>query len=246
MKIEVIPEKKEYENFLDFYPPQLANRFLPDWYKNSSKLKNRYDHFLHEIHKDNPPMSVKNCPAIVDAITTGIILPLWGNFDFATFKDEESSEKIQHWDFSGRFINNSNIEEFVQYHSEDQFENMPIKKLADGRILKIKCPFKFIVPEGYNIYYTDPFYSYRRSIRLLSGVVEADRWGFITFPFEVLEDSFRINAGEPFVHLFIYKREKDKINLTLRNGTDDEYADVKKQHQEMFISQKNYKSLKTQ
>jgi len=245
MKIEVIPERKEYEDFLEFYPPQLANKFLPDWYKNSGKLKSRYNNFLNQIDENNAPMTVKNCPAIVDALTTGIILPLWGHFDFATFIDEETNDKIQAWDFTGKNINGSNVDEFVQYHTENQFENMPVKKTVDGRLLKIKCPYKFIVPEGYNIYYTDPFYTYRRSIRLLSGVVEADKWGFITFPFEILEESFTITAGEPFVHLFIYKREEEKINLNLRNGTDEEYETNKKHHRELFITAKHYKDLKT-
>ena len=243
MKIEIIPQRQEYENFLEFYPPKLANRFLPDWYKNSGKLKGQYDHFMHEINSDNPPMTVKNCPAIVDAITEGIIIPLWGNLNFATIKNKSANDVSQHWDFSGRNINNSYIEEHIQHHTKDQFEDMPINTLTDGRILKIKCPYKFVIPKGYNIYYTDPFYTYRKSIRIMSGVVQADKWGFITFPFEVLEENFRIQAGEPFVQMFIYKRNEEKINLVLRNGNKDEYKDIEKQHQELFVSQKSYKTL---
>ena len=216
---------------------------MPEWYKNSNKLKNRYDHFLHEINSNNAPMTVKNCPAIVDSITEGIIIPLWGNFNFATMKNEETNDTSQHWDFSGRNINNSNIEEFIQHHTLDQLEEMPVETLTDGRILKIKCPYKFIIPEGYNIYYTDPFYVYRKSIRLLSGIVEADKWGYITFPFEVLKDNFRIEAGEPFVQLFIYKRNEEKLNLLLRDGTEQEYKDIEAQHQELFVSEKSYKLL---
>ena len=38
------------------------------------------------------------------------------------------------------------------------------------------------------------------------------------------------------------KREEEKINLTCRNGTLDEYDQVVKEHRELFVTEKNYKT----
>tara|TARA_R100001443_G_scaffold31672_1_gene45819 strand:+ start:1409 stop:2152 length:744 start_codon:yes stop_codon:yes gene_type:complete len=244
MKVEFIPSRKDYELFLELFPPQLSNKFLPEWYKKGTKLKGseRHGNFKHQINPvANPPITIKSCPAIVDAVTEGIIIPLWGSLDFATEKHPDDVV-TNHWDFTGRHINQSDISEHIQYHKKNQLEGMPVNTLADESILKLTMPYKVIVPEGYNIYYTDPFYHFRKSIRLLSGVVEADKWGYVTFVFEVLEENFRIEAGEPLVQLFIYKREEEKINLTCRNGTLDEYDQVVKEHRELFVTEKNYKT----
>ena len=244
MNIEIIPEKKEYHQFLELYPPKLSSHFLPEWWKSTKAQKNaRHQQFKHEGNpQEEAPISIKKCPAIQDALQEGIILPLWGNLDYYKYVDKQTKNEEIRWDFSGRYINNEDIDTHIQFHTKDQLSNMPISLVGSERILKLKCPYKFIVPKGYNIYYTDPFYHFRKSIKLLSGVVEADKWGYITFPFEVLEDDFRIEAGEPLVQLFVYKREEEKINLTLREGSDLEYEQVLKEHRKLFITGKNYKS----
>jgi len=35
MEIEIIPKLKRYEPLIEMYPPQLANKFLPEWYKKT-------------------------------------------------------------------------------------------------------------------------------------------------------------------------------------------------------------------
>ena len=243
MNIEIIPSREDYEQFLEMYPPQLSNKFLPKWYKNSGNKKaSQHAHFLHEVDVTQPPITIKSCPAVVDAVTEGIILPLWGNLDFTTLKNDKGEITAQHWDFTGRHINAGDISQFIQFHTKNQLEGMPVQVLSNDSILKINMPYKIIVPEGYNIYYTDPFYHFRKCLRLLSGVVEADKWGYVTFVFEILEEDFRLEAGEPFVQCFIYKRDEEKLNLTCRNGTQEEYEQSRKEHRELFITQKNYKT----
>ena len=84
MKIEIIPINKEHEYFIENYPPQLANKFLPKWYKDM-KISTHYKHWVSatEGHKDEY-MTAKNCPAIQDLLIQGIVIPLWGNLWFHT------------------------------------------------------------------------------------------------------------------------------------------------------------------
>ena len=63
MEIEIIPKLKRYEPLIEMYPPQLANKFLPEWYKkqtsykrgdvNTSNLSNAWQlknkNFLHNL-----------------------------------------------------------------------------------------------------------------------------------------------------------------------------------------------------
>ena len=55
---------------MDLYPPELANKFLPAWYKKQKIYR-----------KDEIPQGkdVKNCPAIQDTLTSGIIIPSWSD-----------------------------------------------------------------------------------------------------------------------------------------------------------------------
>ena len=104
------------------------------------------------------------------------------------------------------------------------------------QILKFQLPYKIIVPEGYSILYQDPFYHFRKEIKCLSGVVEADKWGFVAFPFSLEQSDFYLEAGTPLVHCFVFKRESEKIFLIKRSGTDEEYEHIRKQVQLQTIS----------
>src|SRR6056300_732949 len=68
--IEIVPKSEAHQQLIDLYPPQLANKFLPEWYKKQ-KIYSR-EHI--------PQMKdVKNCPAIQEVMTSGIIIPAWSD-----------------------------------------------------------------------------------------------------------------------------------------------------------------------
>jgi hypothetical protein len=89
--------------------------------------------------------------------------------------------------------------------------------------------------------FTDPFYHFRQDVRLLSGIVESDKWGQITFPFEVLKEEFQIDFGTPFVHVYPMARMDEKFELDIRKGTNEEYTKVNNQIAQYFATRKHYK-----
>ena len=95
MKIEVKPIQKNYEVFLETYPPQKANKFLPDWYK-----KMKLGSF--DTTKGNGNKNAKNCPAIQDYVNNGIVIPLWANLSYETHKDSDNNIQGHSWDFTAR------------------------------------------------------------------------------------------------------------------------------------------------
>jgi len=241
MKIEIIPLKKEYELFLELYPPQISNKFIPDWYKKE-KLSNQQNHFEYMHNSNDNPQSIKNCPVVRDTIMEGVTIPLWGNFKFHSKKHEGVIQE-QHWDFSARHAAGETVDDFINFYDKLQFKNAPINTMVHNMLIKMKIPYKIIVPKGYNIYYTDPFWHLRNEIRILSGIIEADKWGHITIPMEILKDNFYLKAGTPFVQCFIYKRNVSKLKLVTRKGTDKEYTNNSLDIKKLLVSENNYKNL---
>ena len=89
--------------------------------------------------------------------------------------------------------------------------------------------------------YVDPFYHFRKEIRLLEGLVEADKWGYITFPFSIQEKEFILPAGTPLIQVIPYKREKEKLKLEIRKGTEKEYEDNRIELLKAQVERINYK-----
>ena len=236
MDITFIPKQPNYEHILRMHPPVLANRYLPDWYKNMERTIIRDDGLTGK--------TAKKCPAIQDTLTEGFIIPMWSKFEFASVKDENGYIVNQNWNFFMVNAVTEDIEKHLSSHTQYQVEGMDINLTIDNRLLKMTLPYKIIVPEGYNIKYSDPFYHFRKDIRCLTGIVEADKWGHVTLPFELLQDNFTIEAGQPLVHGLIYKREEEPLNIITRNGTDEEYKRIYDEHFELFTNDKNYRTRK--
>jgi len=243
MKIEIIPRFKMFEDLVQAYPPQLANKFLPEWFKEM-KVGSEIASFLEEFHGvfSDEAHGAKKCPAIRDLMTEGFIIPLWGKMYMGHEYDDEGNAIQTHY---GMTASNAVQYDFFGSHFEKQVGGMDVglaKMGKEKRILKLESPYKIIVPEGYNLLYVDPFYHFRKEIRLLEGLVEADKWGYITFPFSLQEKDFVLPAGTPLIQAIPYKREEQKLSLDVRKGTDEEYE---KNDQELFkaeVERINYKN----
>lgn len=230
MNIEVVPLQENYRPVLEYFPPVPANKMLPEWWKKL-KLGNLKDTYL--AYNDNRPskMNVKSCPAIQDLLSTGFIIPMWSDFAFDTIeiRNGDITETKQHWYLSVLDAFEEPMNKHLTFHAGDQIGEMPIGTVIDtNQVMKLTLPYRFKLPEGYSIMYTDPFYHFRDDIKILSGIVEADKWGMITFPFSIERNSFFIKAGTPLVHAFVYKREDENISLDIKKGTQADFDYFKK------------------
>ena len=216
MKITITPVNKTIEQLIKLYPPKLASQIKPEWYKNMS--------LRHDLpYEATDGITAKKCPAIQDVINKGFIIPIWGNLQFKTAIRNGIND--QRWFLSTALNYDYPLEWWIQEHNSEQLEGMDINRIYSNGILKVKCPYHIQVPEGYGLMYSDPFYHFRNDIRCLTGIVDTDDWGFITFPFEVLKDNFEIKAGTPLVHVYPYKLEDEKLELETRYATDKEYEE---------------------
>jgi len=246
MKIEVIPLEKKYKHFLEYHPPVKANKILPEWYKKLNLGTVEGSYFSYVDGRETG-LTAKNCPAIQDIVSTGFIIPLWSDFAFDTVDviKGDVKEKRQSWYFTAPDAVNEKLDQHLTYHDNYQIGEMDIgTEIGSGKVLKITLPYRFKVPKGYNIMYTDPFYHFRRDIRCLSGLVEADKWGSVTFPFSIEKEKFFIKAGTPLVHCFLYKRSDVNFQLNVRlDVTEKEEEHMNKMIFHIANEHKHYKEI---
>jgi hypothetical protein len=235
MQIIFRPMEERFEKLLELYPPVQANKLLPQWYKDT-KLSDKFETF-----KGSKPQTIKDCPAIQDFVTTGFVIRLWGHFYYHTEYDDNNVAIRQTWDFTPRMFNSEHISDYVSTHGYAQHEMIELKKTINGDVLKFKLPYSIEVPEGYNVMFVDPFYHERKDIRFLSGIIEQDKWSYVQFPFEILKDSFMIEAGSPLILAIPYKREQEKLTLEVLKGNAEYYKKVNDDIYELFLTTDTYR-----
>jgi len=220
IQIDIYPKRKEFEFLLDKYPPTLANKQLPDWYK---KTKNLDKFKLLDRSKNN--LHIKRCPAVKEEITNGIILRAWSDIYF--YKKE--NENYIYWEMEiGKVIQNF---EWISSHNHQQVDNLDLNEINNFGVFKLNSPFYFKTTKGYGLEFKDVFYHHRRNIRLLPGMVENDIWHETNFPFEFYFDvnnekpfKFMIKAGDPLLMIKPFKlKEKYKLKLNKYNSKFDEH-----------------------
>jgi len=220
--IEIIPRLKQFEQLLKLYPPTPSNKFLPEWYK-----KQKYSHLHNSWGTEDTinPVSktIKNCPAVREYITDGIIIPAWT--DLIIVKNGDTYKWNLTIGNSYSLANNDLLN--ITNHTNDQTEPLELNNINGYGTLKLTSPYFFKTPKGYGLQFYDPFYHHRNNIRLLPGKVESDIWHEVNFPFEFKDDFNKNNyervyvkAGQPLLMITPYKKE-NKYNIVIKKYDQD-------------------------
>jgi hypothetical protein len=217
MDINIYPIRKNFETLLELYPPMLANRYLPDWYK---KMGNKS--YFDIVNTEDKIIDAKSCPAIQDMLIDGIILPSWS--DIYIYMDNEG---IINWEVKVGLADGFNDFEWIGKQNSKQLGDMPREYHNDYPVFKLHSPYYFDCPEGYGIEYYDLFYHSQRPIQFLPGKVMYNIWHETNFPFFFLKDlhtiegkKILIKAGEPLLGMRLYKLDT-KTNLKINNYNQD-------------------------
>lgn len=233
MEIKFIPKKKQYEPVLKLTPPVSSNQVLPEWYKKLTRTE-----ILDNGLKGK---TAKKCPAIQDILSSGFIIPMFTRLEFASTKNEDGIITQQNWHLGIAAATGEDISSHLDYHHPYQTKGMDLNRTVDNTVLKLSLPYRIVVPKGYNIKYSDLFYHFRKDIRCLPGIVEADKWGYVAFPFEILSDNFIIEPGTPLIHCLVYKRD-EPLNLIMQEGTQKDYDEIYNDFFELYSSDVNYRT----
>lgn len=215
---------KKHAALIQKYPPQSAKKYLPDWYKSVKITRDRTntDHYFDDKNKH-----AKKCPAIKNLINEGVVLRAWADIYFRW--DSDTFE----YDMPIRQAGDAPLQHYLDPHASFQTQQMDINIEQRVGALKLTSPFWFKVPKGYSLYYTDPFYMFRKNVRFLPGIVENDIWYETNFPFEFYEPlkgkgSYTIKAGEPLLHI-VPVLQSENHNVIVREETVKDKQELEKQ-----------------
>lgn len=218
MKIKFISKHAEY-----LVHPVPMKKVVPRWYKDMEKY----------INKDLNLGTVKNCVPVLDSVTMGYALLSSIDIMFTkTINDNQTVDvKVQ----SGR-LNEfehldmlKNIPQEINYHvsahSSYEFAKKMVYKNEIPIAFKFGNPWIIKTPPGYSCLFTSPFNTEERDIRIVTGVVDTDRYEtYVNFPFflkdwdEKLSPQKIIPKGYPIALVFPFAR--NDWHMKVSNDTD--------------------------
>ena len=179
--------------------------FIPQWFKDMKETINqpastdgsspgRFER-SGDTAKKHTSGTVKRCPAIVDLISEGFIIPMWCDFLL------QNDGKILEWD-------NKKFPYGIEYHNTAQIYNWPLKKNDFPEGVKFNNPWRIYTPPGYSVMFTQPTYQFENRFTVLPGIVETDSYHHINFPTIVhTKKDMIIERGTPFIQVIPFKRD---------------------------------------
>lgn len=210
--------KEEYDMFsrnakIEFYceprmtgvipEPYSSRKLLPDWYKKLDSWTNREDSGMKIP-------TIKRCPPVLDAMTTGWIIPLAAD---VTFKVIDNGAGVS-W-------NTSFFKPMIENHSIKQIETHPNYPTIPIKVLN---HWVIKTPPGWSCLFVPPLNRPDDLLNLFSGVVETDKhFEYINFPgfLKIRDGSFTINRGHPLMQVIPFKRGFDKEAKMLELNKND-------------------------
>ena len=223
---QFIEFKTDVKGLEEIAPVKPAKYFLPQWFKGMKDFvevdavheKNKPNYFgkKGDIAKKHTSGTVKRCPAIVDLITEGFIIPMWS--DFLIQRDMETFE----WD-------NKNFQYGIEFHSKEQIKGWNLKKTDFPEGIKFTNPWRIYTPKGYSVMFMTPTYQFEKRFTVLPGIVETDSYHHINFPsiWHTTKDAV-IERGTPFIQVIPFKRDEWNLNISQMNDLDYKNEETEK------------------
>ena len=210
--------KTDVKGLEQIAPVKPAKYFLPKWFKNMSdyiempgnyeKTKARYFDRKGEIAKKHTSGTVKRCPAIVDLITEGFIIPMWA--DTLVQRDMETLE-----------FDNKNFKYGIQFHGKEQITGWNLRKTDFPEGVKFINPWRIYTPPGYSVMFMTPTYQFEKRFTVLPGIVEKYSYHHVNFPsiWHTTKDAV-IERGTPFIQVIPFKRDEWNLDVSQMNAED--------------------------
>jgi len=156
--------------------PVPARDALPDWLRTMPR------HAFSDLHGENI-RTLKHCPPFVDAMSLGFVIPLPCDVHV------EGGRLSWNWDIP-ELTARTHPRAPMSFHAPAQVEGTPLQK--PGQIIvKFNSFWTVELPEGWSLFATHPVNRADLPFRLLSGLVDADRFHDVG----ILFPAVWLNAG---------------------------------------------------
>jgi len=220
---QTIEFKTDIAGLEDIVPVRKSSYYTPQWFKDMSDHipvpKNPLGRAPQKFGKQGETSkkwssgTVKRCPAIIDLITEGFVIPMW--CDFILQRDKLELE----WD-------NKNFPYGIEFHPHQQIENWNLKKADFPEGVKFINPWRIYTPPGYSVMFIAPYYQFEHRFTVLPGIVETDKYHHVNFPSIIhTTKDLIIDRGTPFIQVIPFKREDFNLDVG-QMSEEQKYQDI--------------------
>jgi hypothetical protein len=196
-------------------PPIQARAALPDWLRSMPRSAFSPTHGA-EVR------TVKQCPPFIDAMTYGFIIPLPCD---VTLQDGVFS---WHWDIPPPSVH-AHPRSPISFHVPEQIEGTPLHH-PDQAIVKFNSFWTIELEPGWSLFATHPVNRDDLPFRLLTGLVDADRFHDvgILFPARWIDPGFcgTLPRGTPVAQCFAVPRAVPNLIMEPFSATHAQHYDT--------------------
>jgi hypothetical protein len=188
--------------------PSVIDR--PSWWKESSYYRDSFkeDETFPKKHRFNG--TIKNCPAISDAMGMGYTLYMPMDLYINT-KDKEKVSIYSPNNFpQDSELNTPSLNfDFIGFHKKEELEKFNVPKDYCEVVIKINPFFGVRTDPGYSVWVTGPMYKEDTPLKVLDGIIDTDKNPMrFHYPMFIKEDfDGVILAGTPIIQIIPFKRE---------------------------------------
>ena len=244
----------QYEELREAMPPVQASKFWPEWFKKQGGAKNwelgsEKNGMAPDGSHQEGYQTVKSCPAVLDVLNMGYIIPLWCDYKV---KRIEKSQRVSQgivWRMPAGPFNNMFG---AATHPHEQMDAYPFPPDTFEGTFKLLNPWGVKTPKGYSCYVCAPHYNKHGNLEILNGVIDTDIYHELhvnTWFTAPLNEEITLNMGMPIVQIIPFKREEYKMDIkvgdprSMHNKVTQfiHNAMFKAQHYRPKLSPKNYK-----
>ena len=197
--------------------PVPIKKVIPNWYKNMK--------IIIENANNN---TIRKCQPVLDSMTMGyaILSPI--DIEFTkneAFGDNNYEIKVRparllDYETIHKVHTESEINVGVQHHSEIQISKTMIYDEEVPVAFKFLNPWVIKTPPGYSCLFTSPFNTERRDTRIITAVVDTDKYEtFINFPFFLKDWDHHVSRkkvvkkGTPIALVFPFRRDDWEMKI---------------------------------
>jgi hypothetical protein len=183
-------------------PPVPAAKVIPQWYKDIPQWGFGETKLSFPMDRGSHNATVKRCMPFLDGMTAGYTVLLHDD----VFVEQLPTGPLMRWKSSV---------EMITWHSQDQFEGIPIPANYHPMVAKWHNDYFFDTPKGYSMLCTHPVNRFDLPFLTITGLVDTDAHPLtVQFPF-FLKSGFEgiIESGTPVAQLIPIKRESWKAEV---------------------------------
>jgi hypothetical protein len=212
----------------EYAPIQLANYFLPEWWKQLPKTFT----MVENEHLSFPQSTMRRCAGFIDMYSKGLMLPLWSDFSV-----EVTSEGRAMWRYADG-------ESTCAYHDPQQVGYF----FEESNVLHMKMfsPWVFCSKENIQWYFTQPIWNHKITgdFFIPSGVVnyKYQNTTHINMLIKKQDTMFTIAQGTPMAHMVPLSDRPVKIKNHLLSK--EEFLHKKELSKAIHFENSYYKKMK--